>query len=1194
MFTPQPQRRGWSLTPRAAEKNGSTPSQGRSAGGGFMGKGKGVAISEAPPPPRASLDENGTEVSEEGRDAAVWKRFQEAGLLDQASLEKKDREALIQRISKLETELYEYQYNMGLLLIEKKEWTSKYEDLRQGLAETGEILKREQTAHMIALSEVQKREDNLNRALGVEKQCVSDLEKALSEMRGECAKVKFTSDQKLAEAHGMMTSIEEKSLEVDAKLRAADAKFAEASRKSSEIERKLLDVTTRESIAQRELASLNAEKQLMKEDLDRQREDLRTWEKNLREGQERLVASQSLLNQREKRSNEHDVALKKKEKELEAMRETIERSNLLLKEKEDDMSSRLSALAAREKEIDIKMEDLEKKEKDLIALEDQLNAREKVEMQKLLDDHAASLDSKKHEFELEMEKRRSLVDEELKEKLDSVEKKAKEVSMKEEKVAKREQTVEKKTEKLKEEKADLDVKSKALKKWEAAIKADEKNLDKQSKQLAEDTQQLLLSKSELEAEKAAVDEEKQSILTEKENLKVTEAEREEHTLLQARLKQEIDEYIALKGSLENEREDLRQERERFEKEWDVLDEKRASMAADLKQFNDERMFFEKWRVVEEERLSNEHQAARDLVQKDLDDLNLKKEDFERTILHERSELREMLEKEQADAARALDLQKHELEINMQNKFGEMEEDFRRKVAAFEAEREKELENIRLLRENVVSEMQKLSAEQRRFDREKQELNEQGRKLEEERAEIRNDVEALHALSKSLKSQREDFVRERDNFLALVEEYKARKDSGAAITEFAPSEIEDPGSLLLPSLAEGYLDERLKGKKAEASSPPAGSSPSATSGGRMSWLRSCTKIFSFSPVKRIEDEAGSSHEAAAPPSKVEDEAEPSDAERVESEGQVRMEEEALEELDGAGKEPEPSLLRDEADGGRKEAESEAVILPVGGQEEVQVKPHRVTKRKVGRPAKKGRPAMKKTRSVQAVVEDAKASLKEASSDRAGPSNGDVNDDGTALHDIDESQGDSVHTDGRANVGQKRRLHQTSETTVGEPDGEGSEARSESISLDGRRKRRQMAVPEAQTPGDKRYNFRRSTVANTVASTQAVLGTKVVAARPLSLDGEVSRGESEKEGTDKSQSQKPVSIQSREFYEEIQEEAAAVEEEDVGEEVTGMLVEGGSEELGTASSSSDEVGSSDSEEGHGGDASIRRRLWKFFTS
>lgn len=691
-------------------------------------------------------------------------------------------------------------------------------------------------------------------------------------------------------------------------------------------------------------------------------------------------------------------------------------------------------------------------------------------MQKLLDDHDAFLDSKKREFELEMEKKRSLVEEELKEKLDSVEKKAKEVSMKEEKIAKREQTVEKKTEKLKEEKADLDVKSKALKKWEAAVKANEKSLDKQSKQLAEETQQLQASKSELEAEKAAVEEEKQSILTEKENLKVTEAEREEHALLQARLKQEIDECMILKGSLENEREDLRQERERFEREWDALDENRAGLAADLKKFNDERASFEKWRTGEEERLKNEHQAAKDLIQKDLDDLNLKKEDFERTILHERSELREMIEKERADAARALDLRKHELEISMQNKLGEMEEDLRRKVAAFEAEREGELENIRSLRENAVAEVQKLSAEQRRFDREKQELAEQGKKLEEERAEIRNDVEALHALSQSLKAQREDFIRERDHFLALVEEYKARKDGGAAIAEFAPSEIEDPGSLLLPSLAEGYLDERLKGKQAEASSPPAGGSPSGASGGRMSWLRSCTKkIFSFSPVKRVEDEA------AAPPSKVEDEAEPSEAERVQSEGQARTEEEAPEELDGAGKEPEPSLPRDEADGGGKEAEGEAVIiLPVGGQEEVQPKPQRVTKRKVGRPAKRGRPATKRTRSVQAVVEDAKAFPKEASSDRAGPSNGDANDGGAALHEIEESQGDSVHTDGRANVGQKRRLHQASETMAGEPDGEESEARSESISLDGRRKRRQMAVPEAQTPADKRYNFRRSTV------------------------------------------------------------------------------------------------------------------------
>lgn len=112
MFTPQKKTwSGLSLTPGK-----ETPGAGRSGLGARVStqnpsnsiKGKGVAYADGPahqPPPVSFLGENGGRDFPSMKDLDDWRRFKEAGLLDEATIERRDREVLIEKVSTLEREV---------------------------------------------------------------------------------------------------------------------------------------------------------------------------------------------------------------------------------------------------------------------------------------------------------------------------------------------------------------------------------------------------------------------------------------------------------------------------------------------------------------------------------------------------------------------------------------------------------------------------------------------------------------------------------------------------------------------------------------------------------------------------------------------------------------------------------------------------------------------------------------------------------------------------------------------------------------------------------------------------------------------------------------------------------------------------------------------------------------------------------
>ncbi|KAL6011020.1 hypothetical protein ACLOJK_001464 [Asimina triloba] len=1083
MFTPQQRKElaGWSISARDAQRIGA----GLGALSSRSVKGKAVAIEgglpkSLLPPPAASSGENGGAAVDGGGGSELWQRFREAGLLDEAALEKRDREALVDRISKLEHEitaeyheLHEYQYTMGLLLIEKKEWASQFEDLSQTLAEAEEMLKREQAAHLIAISEVEKREENLRKALGVEKQCAADhedmtqhthtqealwvqestinrliwltlqtslrtsrldfLEKTLHEECTKSSDIVVSSDKKFAEAHALIVDIEDRKLEAERKLHAADAKMAEASRKNSEMERKLQELEARESFLHKEWSSIKAEHEEQEASLVKQREDLREWEMKLQEGQERLLEGQRLLNYREKRTNDREMFLDEREKHLDDKHKTVLMTSSTLEKLEDDINKRITALAVKEEEAAQKKQDLE------------------METQKLIVEHNAILNTKKREFELELDERRKSIEEELLCVQNAVKEKEEEINHKEEKVVKREQSVEKKMEKLKEKEREYESNLKSLKEREKLVKDEEKLTEAEKKEIETEKYDLIKLKAELEKDKAILIEKKQQILQEQDNLKVTEEERTQINSLQSKLKLEIDGCSHEKESLFKEREDLKQERDNFEREWEALDEKRVDNAKVLNEINKERERLERWKYEEEEFLKGKKLEMECYMQKELESLRLKKKAFEDAMEHDRSEILEKARKDHDDMLRSFDLRSHDLEISMQKRREDVEKLIQERHRAFAEETQGELMHINFLKEQAQKSKGDLKLEWQRLKRERQDMNESREHIVQDQLEIQNDINELNLLSGNLSHQREIFMKERARFLTFVEEHRSCRNCGATVLPNLQNllEIKDLGPVCLPVLVKGNSKYCRKDEI-------------GTSGGDVSWFQKCTsRIFNISPGKKTKDSIPEYYRSSLE-RLHEDEGVPGSSigvmkslERLHQDEGVPVSSIGLMNdsfgIDDSMRqmENENTVSFDEQSyAGQTQATSEAVST---SHENVHPQPPSSAQSSKRRPGKKSR--LRSTRSVKQVVEEAKAFLGEASKEPP--------------QSIEGGNGDSHRMDGRNTlVGQKRQHALAVGAIASSQDIDGNEDCSDSVTTIGRRKRRQTVAPAPQTPVERR--------------------------------------------------------------------------------------------------------------------------------
>ncbi|KAL8117838.1 uncharacterized protein LOC141723420 isoform X2 [Apium graveolens] len=721
-------------------------------------------------------------------DDDIWKRLEEAGF-DEDSIKRRDKASLIAYITKLESEIYDHQYQMGLLIMERKEWVSKFEQTEAALNSAELMRKHDKASHVAALAEAKKREDNLKKAIEIERECLANIEKTLHELRAEYAETKVSADSKLAEARSMMEDALKKLSEADAKMLAAESLEAEAGRFHRAAERKLHEVEAREDDLRRRAASFKTECDTKDEEFLHERQSLCERQKSLQQSQQRLVDGQELLNKRESHIFDRTQELNRKEKELEASKLKLGEELQVLAEEQANLKIKASSLSLREEVVTKRECEVKKREEGVLVLQDKLEKKESERIQQLLANYEASLSNKKSDFEAELEMRRKLVHDDIENKRRDWELREVDLHHREELISEKEHELDMQSRAVVDKESYLTERFSLLVEKENSLDAMKKEIQSKESLLQKEKEEINSSKLDLQKSLDALKNEKQQIHHAEEKMKAMKSETDELFVLESKLKEEIETIRAQKQELEVEADEMKELKLKFEVEWQSIDEKRKELQKEAECINGEREAL--YRTLKDERnsLKLEKDAIWDEYTRNNESLSRDREEFLSKMEHERSELFSNIQKERSDFSLAFEVQTKDLEDRLAKRREEIESNLAERERAFEEEKRKELMRIDSLRETLARETEQVNLELNRLDTERREINLDREKRDREWAELNSSIEELKAQRQKLEKQRELMRADKEDILVQIEHLKQLEDRKVVPDRLALTDIQ---------------------------------------------------------------------------------------------------------------------------------------------------------------------------------------------------------------------------------------------------------------------------------------------------------------------------------------------------------------------------------------------------------------------